>query len=325
MTEKISKVCWNDFGWTRPSGTNGKSSSVEAYENSEGFGHEEWLFDKSKIINGYHYGFLQPLNLKTDRHVGNTYKIWLFTITNKRKFLIGNIDNAFCISKDESSMIYNLYKRNNWIKEMITDIESAGLNPIKLKETTSDIFFNVKFKIKDINILDDFQVISNDDLNITTTRYKLLDKVADFEFEDIKQKGTESYSRKACDEIFIDPYHNKIQNVLSKLLKEGGKYRNIKVEEKNVDVQADYIVDGAVHFFEIKTDTPKNNVRQAIGQLFEYSMYPDKQIAEKLIIVGDTEPTNEVKRYIQHLRNKTRLNLYYRWVDMDRELLSDEI
>ena len=112
MIEKISKICWNDFNWIKPSGTNGKSPSLNSYENEQGFGHEEWLLDKSKVINGFHYGFLQPLNLVTDRHVGKEYKIWLYTVTGKQKILVGSIDNAYCISKDESEEIFNFYKKN---------------------------------------------------------------------------------------------------------------------------------------------------------------------------------------------------------------------
>ena len=324
MREKISKICWNDYGWTRPSGTNGKSASSEAYENMAGYGHEEWLLDKSKIVNGYHYGFLQPLYLKTDRHVGQTYKLWLYTITNRQKFLIGCIDKAICISKNESIETYKTYKKNGWIKEMIKDLESAGINSINLKKTEEKIFFNVKFKIKDVKIYDDFPIISNADRNLTTTRYKLLDKISDFTIEDLKQKKTGGYARKATSEIFVDPYHNKIQNTLSKLLKSSGQFRNIKIEEDKIDVQATS-ADGTVHFFEIKTDTPKNNIRQAIGQLFEYSLFPDKQKAQKLIIVGDSEPTAEIKKYIAHLRKKTLLNLFYRWVDLDNETLSNEM
>lgn len=324
MIEKLSKVCWNDFGWTKPSGTNGKSPSTNSYENIEGYGHEEWLLDKSKTVDGFHYGFLQPLNLKTDRHVGQIYKIWLYATTNKQNFLVANIDEVICIPQEESVEIYKIYKANGWIKEMVNDLENAGINSTNLKGTPKEIFFNVKFRINDINIFDDFPIISSTDKNLTTTRYKLLNRTYEFDFEDIKQKGTDGYSRKAGDEIFINPYHNKIQNVLSKLLKSSGHYRSIKIEEKNVDVQATFN-DGLLHYFEIKTDTPKNNIRQAIGQLFEYSMFPNKLIAEKLIIVGDTEPSDNVKIYIDHLRKTTSLNLYYRWVDMEKELMSDEI
>ncbi len=258
MIEKISRICWNDFGWARPSGTNGKSPNLESYENIVGYGHEELLLDKSKIVNGYHYGFVQPLNLKSDQHVGQIHKLWLYTITNKQKFLVGFIENALCISKEESTETYDTYKRNGWVKEMVKDLIIAGIDPANLKKTDAKIFFNVKFKINDIKIYDDFPVISNKDKNLKTAHYKLLNKVSAFDFEDIKQKGTDGYSRKAGTEIFVDPYHNKIQNVLSKLLKSSGKFRNIKIEENHIDVQAISINGDILNYFEIKTDTAKN-------------------------------------------------------------------
>ena len=324
MTEKISKICWNDFKWSKPSGTNGKSPSANSYENSSGYGHEEWLLDKSKIIDGYHYGFLQPLNLKTDRHVGKTYKIWLYTIYGKQKILIGFIDNGFCISKDESIKTYAFYKRNGWIKEMIVDLENAGINPTNLKETPASIYFNIKFKVKDVKINDDFQILSNKDKNLTTTRYKLLDKVAEFKFEEVRRKGTDGYSRKSVAETLVDPYHNKIQNALTKILRASGQFKNIQVEKNNVDVQATF-GENELHFFEIKTDTPKNNIRQALGQLLEYSFFPNEIKANKLIIVGDENPSKDVRTYISHLRQNTGLEIFYRWVDMDKGLLSEKI
>jgi hypothetical protein len=197
----------------------GKSPSADAYEKIVGYGHEEWLLDKSKIVDDFHYGFLQPLNLKTDRHVEKVYKVWLYTITGRQKFLVGYIDHAICISKDESKAIFKIYKQNGWIKEMISDLENAGLNPANLKETPASIFFNVKFKIRYIKLFDDFLKIEKNDKNLTTTRYKLLDKIADFKFEEVKQKGTDSYSRKSVPATFVDPYPGKIQNTLSKILR----------------------------------------------------------------------------------------------------------
>ncbi len=75
----------------------------------------------------------------------------------------------------------------------------------------------------------------------------------------------------------------------------------------------------------LKRTRQKINIRQAVGQLFEYSMYLDKPTQEKLIIVIDTEPSIEVSIYIKHLRDTTTLNLHYRWVDMQNEILLDEI
>jgi hypothetical protein len=322
--EKISKICWNDFGWIRPSGSNGKSKNSNSHE-SRGYGHEEWLLDKSKVINGFHYAFLQPFNLKSELHIGQPYKIWLYTITNKQKFLIGYIIDAMRISQKESLEVYQAYKRNGWLKEMSKQLELAGVDSTDLEQTSPEKFFNIKIETNKINLFDDFLLISNSDLNLTTTRYKLLNKISDFVIEDLKQRGTNSYTRIAGGDVIVNPYHNKMQNALAEILKAGKAYRNIKMEEEHIDLQATYLIDNTIHFFEVKTDTPKNNVRQAIGQLLEYSMFCNSQKANKLIVIGDAEPPTDVKTYIHHLRKITGLNLFYRWIDMNKKILSDEI
>jgi len=119
VANKISRICWNTANWKFPSGSFGKSNSKSSYEFINGFGHEEWIFDKSKIIDGYHYSFLQSLNLKTNLHVGKNYNISLFAINNlNKKYFIGVLKNVECISPEESGRIYNIYKSRGWLKEM---------------------------------------------------------------------------------------------------------------------------------------------------------------------------------------------------------------
>ena len=81
--EKIARICWNTHDWKRPSGSEGKSLSDGSYEKKIGFGHEEWILDDSRIYepNGYHYGFLQPMNVASGKHIGAVYDIHLFSIS----------------------------------------------------------------------------------------------------------------------------------------------------------------------------------------------------------------------------------------------------
>lgn len=58
---RVSRVTFNTEGWMFPSGRNGKSTNAELHEGIYGYGHEEWLFDISKLIDGYHYGFIGVL------------------------------------------------------------------------------------------------------------------------------------------------------------------------------------------------------------------------------------------------------------------------
>lgn len=177
MIEKISRISWNANDWTKPSGTGGKSTNPQTFECRNGFGYEEWLFDMSKIIgDGYHYGFLQPLHLSTDRHVNKIYKIWLYTITGNRRFLVGFIENAICISKSESEQIYWKYEKKGWLDEMTKNLEDVNVDPKIFKETDSKSLFNIKFRREDMKVYDPYGVVENGDANIRTMRFRLLNK-----------------------------------------------------------------------------------------------------------------------------------------------------
>ncbi len=106
---KLARICWNKENWKFPSGSQGKSVSVDAYESDKGFGHEEWLFDKSRIIESYHFAFLQPLYLKSNKHDNKVYNISLFTINNlNKRYYVGEIKNVESITKEESQRIYQI-------------------------------------------------------------------------------------------------------------------------------------------------------------------------------------------------------------------------
>ena len=335
MENKIAKICWNSEGWKFPSGSQGKSALADSFEARTGYGHEEWLFDKSRIINGYHYAFLQPLNLKTDRHVGKTYNIFLYTITNGTKYYVGVITNADCISGEESKEIYKIYKQNSWLKEMIEEIRRAGAIPKDFKDMPTDIFFNLKFKFENVNPAVELEEISEKNINITTTRYKLLPKSNDFKFvaepprgedeNEGKFKNTNLRHRILKRESFYDPHHDKLQNAIWELLRNEYKneYKTVIIEKDRVDIKARTHSD-KWHYFEIKTDNPKLSIRNALGQILEYSYWPDAERADKLIIVSDSEPDSAVKKYLAHIRRKFNIPVYYRFFNFQSNVLSDD-
>jgi hypothetical protein len=61
--------------------------------------------------------------------------------------------------------------------------------------------------------------------------------------------------------------------------------------------------------------TAKSCIRQALGQLLEYGLYPDHQRAEKLVVVGDGKATPEDLAYLGYLRKKFGLPIYYQRAD----------
>ena len=66
------------------------------------------------------------------------------------------------------------------------------------------------------------------------------------------------------------------------------------------------------HFYEIKTaSTAKACIRQALGQILEYSYWPGNQQAEKLIIAGSPLPDDSTTKYIAYLNSKFNIPIEY--------------
>ncbi len=331
--DKISRICWNTKEWKFPSDSRDKSSSSGSFESKYGYGHEEWLFDRSRIINEFHYAFLQTLHLKTNIHVGNIYNIHLIAINNKVKRYVGYIRNVECISKNESQKIYKIYRKNGWIKEMILDIEKAGAKADHFKNINPSEFVNIKFRFDDVFISEEFKIIADNDENVTTHRYKLLPKKSDFNlitvpFEKDSEgrfKNTSIRHRTFNIDSQYDPYHDKIQNALCSLLRNNYKdiYRKVDIEKERIDIKAQTF-GGDWHYFEIKTDTTRLSIRSAIGQLMEYSYWPDTIKAKKLFIVSDRQPEELAIKYLSHIRNRFHLPVFYRYFNLQKKFLSDE-
>jgi hypothetical protein len=333
---KLSKICWNTENWKFPSGSQGKSVSVESYEAGSGYGHEEWLFDKSKIIDGYHYAFLQPLNIKTDRHENKVYNISLFTTNNRDKqYFAGEIRNVECISSDESARVYNIYKANGWIEKMREDIQMVGANYKKFNETPPEIFFNIRFKFQDVILSDELIEIAKNDINITTNHYRLLPLKSeiifaihnDYDEDDEGNKRNTNKRRKVFNgECEYDPYHDQMQNAIFDLLnnsKQHCGYEKIFIEKGRVDIKA-RTQEGTWHYFELKTDNAKQSIRKALGQILEYAFFPDENKAEKLIIVSDEIPNEDIIKYLNHIRTLFGLPIFYKYFNLEKNELSDD-
>ncbi|MBI5403383.1 MAG: hypothetical protein HY959_08260 [Ignavibacteriae bacterium] len=320
-SEKISRICWNTNRWRFPSGPEGKTKTKNTYESKYNYGHEEWLSNNTRPISGYNYGFLQTLNMISNRHIDKSYRIYLYTINDaNERLLVGEIRNGWCISKAESVFVYNIYKRKKWIDEMVIDLNNYDINLKPFLKTSPKIFFNLKYKKEDIIIYEIPINIISFNKNISSSRYKLLDKITDFkiistEASDNKgtsnDKSTKKVTRKLKGgKVTYDPVHNKIQNILHSYLESKGEYKKVKKEVDGVDVWAK-TNQNKLHFYEVKTNNSKLSIRNALGQVLEYSCWPELNKAEKLIIVSDSEEDEETKKYMKHIRNKYNIPIFY--------------
>lgn len=70
--------------------------------------------------------------------------------------------------------------------------------------------------------------------------------------------------------------------------------------------------DRQIIFFEIKTHPDARLcIRQALGQLMEYSYFPNTNYAQKLVVVGIGDKTKEIKCYIEKLNEKFKISIDY--------------
>ncbi len=150
----------------------------------------------------------------------------------------------------------------------------------------------------------------------TLPRY--LDHVADI----LIQKKTGDVEA-VKSEYIMTLKHNELSNEMVKYLRNKG-YTDVVTDKDFVDIQA---IDpqGNKIYFELKTaDTVKLAIRQALGQLLEYNHYPNKNNADKFIIVTALEITQQDMQYLIGMRSRYNIPVYYQQFDMNKKSLSKE-
>ena len=341
--DKICRVCWNDKNWIVPSGWENKNVG-ESFESEHGFGHEEWLLDRSKLIEGYHYAFLQSF-LNQRKRNGKGYNITLITTPGDDKFyLVGKIKNVELISPEHSVDIYNRYKSEGWFSEMINDLIAVNADSEHLEQMQPQDMFNLRFRFDDYEPEEELVEISEKDVNLPrTVRYSVpymqkediafatdndsdaFDAATDPNSFAGNLKNTASRKRSYGGQCEFDPVHDKMQNGLFLLFNSPNRfgYSNPKIERDRVDLKA-IAESGNWHYFEIKTDPAKLSIRKALGQIIEYAMFPDRMRAEKYVVISQYKPSNDVVKYLRHIRNQYKIPVVYRYYDVNSNFLSEE-
>ena len=196
------------------------------------------------------------------------------------------------------------------------------------------ILFNIKFKFEDAEIMYSNQPILK--FESVWHRYNLMDKKGELKFEknsdgSVRMLDTSMFDRVIKNgKIQIDPLHKKIQNAVVNLLKR--QYTELQLEtctsdggKQRVDIKGFSKSEKEWHFFEIKTVSAKRSIREALGQILEYAHYPNEDRADKLFIVGPEPADKQDKLYMQYLRSKYNLPIWFRWFSFADNKLYDGI
>lgn len=115
--------------------------------------------------------------------------------------------------------------------------------------------------------------------------------------------------------VDISLRHNELQEMLYQELSKTYGEQNVGIEiESGIGTSIDLVVrqNNDYWFYEIKTEkSSRLCIRQALGQLLEYSLWPGSQEASRLIVVGEVKLDAEGEAYLSTLRQKYALPLEY--------------
>lgn len=141
--------------------------------------------------------------------------------------------------------------------------------------------------------------------------------INDFTFEQghLKRSTDKIEMRIKEKNIKVTNLHDEIQDELyDELIEIYGKNCVGSENDTGFGVRIDLVVkeENNFTFYEIKTDNSlRKCIRSAFSQLMEYTYWPDQSRSNKLIIVSPNEIYENAKKYLQHLRKKFNIPLYY--------------
>ena len=120
-------------------------------------------------------------------------------------------------------------------------------------------------------------------------------------------------------ELNVSLRHTLIQKALYKRLADEFGAQNVRAEQASgVGTYVDAVVRRPNHvywFYEIKTSvSPRACIREALGQLLEYSNWPGSPSVERLIVVGEGCLDSRTIEYLERLRERFSLGVTYEQV-----------
>ena len=337
IPHKITRICWNTNNWIMPSGNKGKSKNINSFENEAGFGLDEWLFDFSKVVDGYIYGYVPAARTNQILPPIHKFDLSLYSIENKKsekyRWWIGTIYEVELIHQKKSIEIYNIYEEKGWLKERLNQLDSLQIEYTEFINDFPNTFFNIRFKLKNIQLLDTPIAFSHKDPAIKSNYYNFLD----FKQLPLNVLATESTNIQLQTEIFYREAYsveaksfNKLHSIIGnqllqqlqsqntenyKIFSEFNLENNTRIDIMLETISKQYII------YEIKIARNLREVlRQSLGQLLEYAFHLTYTKIEKLIIVStfdlDAPQHEKEKEFLAFLNINFNIPVSYEYIDI---------
>jgi hypothetical protein len=337
MKELFTRLTFNSNNWEYPSGHHWKKSnqgkSNIPYENQYGFGHEEWLFNLRYNVDSWQYGYIR--GLKSAKTLLDKVHLYTINIENGQReiYYVGILNKvepldsrwnlkfpraAKAFSKYEPSVIDELenvnavadiLKRDEFIPTVrfrISDMEQfpepillsgfplsryKRFQPYKITPEISRLLATGKA----VSALDHFKFVAGKANQ--TSRYK---KYMTGGSKTVIKKHTEIVDKL---EKFLSPEYSLAKNNISiEMTKFKGCIADIVTKER----------DKSMSIYEVKTKIElRRNIREAIGQLLDYTSFSDSTTINKLVIVAPCKLDKDGKAFISSLEKLVKIPIEF--------------
>lgn len=324
--ERLTRISYNSAGWLRPTGEAANQEQSNTYNSIHGFGHEDWLFRNEWTIDGWRYAFIQGVgkSRKALVKLQQPFDLTLFSVEpDKRRRYVAHIREAEALDDQQADAAVQAFRDTGWLTLMEKEIDAVGGDSSALAGAllASDIL-NVRFRVENVALLPPNVYAQEGDRILGLSRYQLY-KVNHEDFSGPKRSraGSElppnirSFIRKSVSAREVSPEHAKMQAKLMQELRHEYPTARVVREQDYIDVLVETAT--SICLYEIKSDlSPATVLRQAIGQLLEYShRIPNpSQKTVTLVAVGRVALTDGVGEFLQHLQLARGLPLGYRVV-----------
>jgi hypothetical protein len=342
QVNKFCRICWNTQYWREPTGEAAKLEKGGSYCRTYGFGHEEWLFNFFWLQPGpegttgqYRYGFLQPIGKYRKAYEGKTFDVLLYTLApDARRMGVGIIRKLYVPVDDELKAAHSYIRSKGWLAEMRRDVSRLGANPAGLNGP-ADIVINVRFRHTDVEFFEPRFVFPRDHVVYRNGHYQPFDwdgsavpnakgAIPEASPKNGKRRSEDERARAGIDGTVYSPRHVKLQNALYDHLCDRYGENAVHYECDFIDLQLHR--GRSITLFEIKmAPAAKSCIRQAIGQLLEYDLYPDRKRNSQLIVVGDGPAFPDDLAYLGHLRERFQIPIFYHRWSWDRRVLEGDL
>lgn len=319
MTILLQRICWNSGGWRAPTGE--LFGQEDSYVGTNGFGHEEWNFATTDVIDGKVIGYSYYTPSEKSEKLESTHDIYFFAIKpNKERIIVGYYKDAKFLNPTEQKEIKEKFKNSEVLPKRIDELLTLNLPTITSKKAALDHILkgfagNMKVNPENVFLASPHRQLTSQMLGgknpIHINRYTKPLFLTDAPLSkktspnnDPSNGGAPPSSSNSSEDLPEDSYcrftksemkvitrmHNQLSNRFKGWLLQHG-CNNVVAEENGIDIACTH--NKKTYLFELKTtacQSIKMALRDAVGQILDYSFFPGRTVRSFSAIVLDAAP-----------------------------------